>query len=86
MVVANHKVNSIISGRNPDRILWASYLWCIEVGSENLGTSNPIVLFYGVVFGQRRQAQIHYLFHALDSKKVHDDGSTVTSCQLEGAK
>ena len=35
-------------------LLWASYLGYIGIGSGNLGTSNPIRLFYGVVFGQIR--------------------------------
>ena len=33
----------------------------IGIGSGNLGTSNPIVLLHGVVFGQIRQAQIQYM-------------------------
>ena len=35
-------------------LLWASYLGYIGIGSGNLGTSDPIRLFYGVVFGQIR--------------------------------
>ena len=35
-------------------LLWPSYLGYIVFGSGNLGTSNPIRLFYGVVFGQIR--------------------------------
>ena len=35
-------------------LLWASYLGYIGIGSGNLGTSNPIRLFYGVVFGRIR--------------------------------
>ena len=39
----------------------------IKIGFDNLGTSNPIVLLYGVVFDQIRRAQIPHLFFALDS-------------------
>ena len=44
-----------------DHILLASYLGYIGIGSGNLGTSNPIVLVHGVVFGQ-----IFYFFPRLD--------------------
>ena len=35
-----------------------------------MGTSNPIVLFYGVVFGQIRQAQIKYIFFTHENNGV----------------
>ena len=42
-------------------LLWASELRFTRFGFGKMGTANPIVVFYGIVFGQIQQAQIHIL-------------------------